>query len=62
MKSKFNIGLTGYVVMGVIVLFLLVSEIIDKNGPMIGLDAALLGVIVYLIVKTVNRSRASGKK
>ncbi|WP_195985597.1 hypothetical protein [Clostridium sp. D33t1_170424_F3] len=50
-----KINLTGYGVMGVIVLVLLVLDIKDVNAPGIGLDVVLLGFIIYMIYKTVNK-------
>ena len=57
MKPKFRIGLLGYCILGIAVLVLMVFEIMDGNGPMIGLDAVLLAFIVYMIYKSV---RATG--
>ncbi len=58
MKPKFKISLFGYGVLGVVVLVLMMFEIKDGNAPGIGLDAALLAFIVYMIYKSVN---AAGK-
>ena len=57
MKPKFRIGLLGYCILGIAVLVLMVFEIMDGNGPMIGLDAVLLALIAFMFYKRV---RATG--
>lgn len=54
MKPKFRIGLLGYCILGIAVLVLMVFEIMDGNGPMIGLDIFLLAFIIYMIYKNVR--------
>lgn len=56
-----KINLTGYGVMGVIVLVLLILDIKDVNAPGIGLDVVLLGFIIYMIYKTVNKKPGKDK-
>lgn len=56
-----KINLTGYGVMGVIVLVLLIFDIKDVNAPGIGLDVVLLGFIIYMIYKTVNKKQGKDK-
>ena len=54
MKPKFRIGLLGYCILGIAVLVLMVFEIMDGNGPMIGLDAVLLAFIASALQGTMH--------
>ena len=57
MKPKFRIGLLGYCILGIAVLVLMVFEIMDGNGPMIGLDAVLPVSYTHLFKLFVKAAR-----
>ena len=57
LETKISNRPVGYCILGIAVLVLMVFEIMDGNGPMIGLDAVLLAFIAYMIYKSV---RATG--
>lgn len=48
-------------ILGVAVLVLLIYDIKDLNAPGIGLDVVLLGIIIYMFYKNINKQSKNNK-